>query len=149
MILDALDQLSNAQAITADAVSTNTKDFGNVTPKNDPFSGEPLAIVFTVDVAADFTTGDETYAFEAIVSASANLGTPTVLARRVIAASLLTAGSVHVLTVPPVEATAMLRYFGANYDVGGTTPTITVTAHLVPLKNIDQFKAYAKAYTIS
>lgn len=147
MILDVLTRLSNAQALTATAVSENTIDFGNVTPKNDPFAGTPLALVFCIDVAADFTTGNETYSFEAIASASANLGTPTVLAKRDIVATLLTAGSVHVLTVPP--GADILRYFGANWTLAGTTPTVTVTTHLVPLANVDEFRAYAKGYTIS
>jgi hypothetical protein len=148
MFIDALLLLSDAQAVTADAVSTNTIDCSAVSPARDIGTGEPLEVVFQVDVAADFTTGDETYAFEVISSAAANLGTPTVLARRAIAAALLTAGSIHRLQVPP--GSMVQRYLGANYDVGGTTPTITVTAFVQPsaMAAVEKPKAYNDAITI-
>lgn len=149
MFVDALLLLSDAQAVSADAVSTNTIDLGNVTPKRDIGTGEPMEVVIQIDVAADFTTGDETYAFEVISSAAANLGTPTVLARRVIAASLLTAGSIHRIPVPPGSITQ--RYLGVNYDVGGTTPSVTVTAFLQPssMGSVEKPVSYADAVTIS
>ena len=87
MFIDALLLVSDAQAITADAVSTNTIDLGNPTVKNRIGSGEPMAFAVQIDVAADFTTTDETYAIEVISSAAANLGTPTVLARYTLTAA--------------------------------------------------------------
>jgi hypothetical protein len=149
MFVDAFQLLSDAQAVTADAVSTNTIDNGAVTPARDIGTGEPLEVVIQVDVAADFTTMDETYAFEVIQSAAANLGSPTVLARRAIAASLLTAGSIHRIPVPPGSITQ--RYLGVNYDVGGTTPSITVTAFLQPqsMASVAKPISYAKGYTVS
>lgn len=136
--------LSDAQAITADAASTNVIDFGAVA-RNLPV-GEPLALVITVDVAADFTTGDETYTFIARTSAAAALTSPTDIASRTIAASALTAGSVHVI---PLGSPMSLRYLGAYYDVGGTTPSITVTASIMPLSMVQQYQSYPKGYTIS
>lgn len=147
MILDAQTLLSDAQAVTADAVSTNTIDLGDVTPKRDIGSGEPLALVFTVDVAADATTGDETYQFELIQSANANLTSADVLAAMAVAAASLTAGAQVVLPVPPGVITK--RYIGANYNVGGTTPTITVTASIVPQSFVPKIKSYADGFTIS
>lgn len=147
MILDALTLLSDAQAVTATAFSTNTYDAGNVTPKNDIGPGEALAMLITVDVAADATTGDETYQFDIVTSANANLSSPTVVASRLIGRALLTAGRIIVFPIPMVESP--LRYWGLQYTVGGTTPTITVTAGIVPLSFADQIKIYARGYVIS
>jgi len=147
MILDAQTLLSDAQAVTADAVSTNTVDLGNVTPKRSLGDGEPMCVVVQVDVAADATTGDETYVFEFIQSANANLSSADVLVSRDIARASLTAGSVHVIGIPPKAVTK--QYVGLNYNVGGTTPTITCTSWITSQRDIDTYLSYAKGYTIS
>lgn len=144
-IRDALCLLSDAQAVTADAVSTNSYD--SAAAGNEIGIGEPLALVITVDVAADSTTGDETYVFEFIESAAAALTSPTVLVERAVAAASLTAGAQVVLPLPPDAKSK--RYLGAQYDVGGTTPTITVTAFIAPLSSVQNYKAYADAITIN
>ena len=128
MILDALLLLSDAQAVSADAASTNTIDLGAVNMRIG--SGKPLVVLFAVDVAADITTGDETYVFQVIQSAAANLSSPDVLQLRTIVAADLKAGATQVVGIP--IGTPTKRYLGAFYDVGGTTPTITVTAAVVP-----------------
>lgn len=140
MICDALLVLSDAQAVTADAASTNTIDLGGVNKTIG--DGEPLAILFTIDVGADFTTTDETYEFQLIQSATANLATPDILARRAIsAASLgLAAGSRTSVGIP--MGTPTKRYIGAFYDVGGTTPTMTVTAVIIPSRFIERMVYY-------
>ena len=144
MITDAQCTLSDAQALTATAVSTNSYD--TLLAANDIFIGNPLAVVITVDVAADFTTANETYEFQVVASAVTALTTPTVLASRTILATALTAGSQHVIPVPPLAK--ILRHVGMNYVLGGTTPTITVTAILQPLDMVDMRKYYADAITI-
>lgn len=146
MILDALLVVSDAQAITADAVSTNTIDLGASSPSREIGTGEPMVMLVTVDVAADFTTGDETYAFELIQSANANLSSATILNRRVLTAAQLAAGAIFAIDVP--GGTPSARYLGMNYDVGGTTPTLTVTAALVPKNFVDWIKPYAKNYVV-
>lgn len=146
MICDALLLLSDAQAVTADAVSTNTIDLGASSPSREIGTGEPLVVLITVDVAADITTGDETYAFEVIQSANANLSSPTVVNRRVLTAAQLAAGAIFAMPIPP--GTPSARYLGMNYDVGGTTPTMTVTAQVVPQSFVDQIKPYAKNYVV-
>jgi hypothetical protein len=148
MFLDALLLVSDAQAITADAVSTNTIDLGNPTVKNRIGSGEPMAFLITIDVAADFTTADETYVFEVIQSANANLSSPDIIAQRAILdAAGRAAGARHIIPIPPGYPTK--RYLGLNYNVGGTTPTVTVTAVLMPLSMAEEsVLAYAKGYSI-
>jgi hypothetical protein len=147
MILDAQNMLSDSQAVTADAVSANTIDLANPTEKNEIGAGEPLTAVIAVEVAADFTTGDETYEFQLIQSANADLSSPDVLASRAIVAGSLTAGSIHYLPVPPGSVTK--RYLGLNYNVGGTSPSITVSAFIQPQSMIENRKAYARGYNVS
>lgn len=147
MIIDALGLVSDAQAVTADAVSTNTVDLSNVTPKRRIGDGEVLGFAMVVDVAADSTTGDETYTFEVLEDDAADLGSPTVIASFTIAAGLLTAGSHWFFAIPPGKPT--LRYIGMNYNVGGTSPSITVTTWLTLSSMVDKSYTYAKGYTIS
>ncbi len=154
MLIDQLLLLSDAQAFTATGVSTNTIDLSNVTPKLQIGTGEPMGLMVQIDVAADFTTGDETYSFEAIQSAAAALTTPTILAREAYIATgalistLLVAGYLMYLPIP--MGMPLQRYLGFNLTAGGTTPTITLTSWLTPLRFASVKPAtYAKAYTIS
>lgn len=147
MYLDALLLVSDAQAVTADAYSTNTIDLGNVTPKRQIGTGEPMGFGLSVDVAADFTTGDETYSFLVVQSANADLSSHDVLATYTFTAAQLAAGALWFLPIP--EATPTKRYIGLRYDVGGTTPTITVTAWLTARELFSIAPVhYAKGYAI-
>lgn len=145
MIIDAQCTLSDAQALTATALSTNAYDSGAAA--NDIFVGRPLGLMVTNDVAADFTTGDETYTVQVIGSAAAALTSPTVLASRTYLAADRAVNALIVVPIPPL--TKILRYIGANYVLGGTTPSVTVTAVIQPLDMIDARKYYADAITIS
>ena len=146
MINDAQALLWDATALSSDAASTNTYDSGAA--GNEIGQGEPLALEITVDVAADFTSSNETYQFNVIQSANADLSSPDILISRVILATDLTVGSKHVIPIPAGAKTK--RYLGASFDGGGTTPTVTVTAFLRPLaQGRDGQKHYPKGYTIS
>ena len=75
MMLDKLTMLSEAQAVTVTAFSTNTYDLGVA---RDAGAGENLALTATVDTA--FTAaGAATMEIQVVCSANANLSTPTVL----------------------------------------------------------------------
>ena len=74
MLLDANMQLSNAQAVTATAFSTNTIDVG----AQSPGQRNPLFAVITVDQSAA-AAGAATVSFQVVSSANANLSSPTVL----------------------------------------------------------------------
>lgn len=144
MYVDAQLLFSDAQAVTADAASTNLVDLGVA---RNLFDGEPLVVVLIVDVAADFTTGDETYEFEIQTDDNASFSSATDLIAHAILATALTAGSKHFIPIP--VGAAVERYIRVRYDVGGTTPTITVTAFLAPLSMADKYKAYADNIVIS
>ena len=122
-LVDARLECSSAQALTASADSTNVIDLTGTALQVG--AGRPLYMHFNVTVAADFTTGDETYSFGVATGAATSLG--TVLASRAIVATTLVAGYNFSIAVP---STGVLRYIGAEYVLAGTSPTITVDAYL-------------------
>lgn len=144
MILDAQNLLSDAQAVTADAASTNYIDIGVA---RNLFDGEPMAVVLQVDVAADGTTTDETYEFQIETDDNTSFSSPTDLLVHSIGYAALTAGSTHVLPVP--VGAAVEKYLRLFYNVGGTTPSVTVTAFLQPLSMVQKYKNYADGLVIS
>src|SRR5688572_22993017 len=125
MILDAMLRFSNEQAVTEDARSTNTLDLG-VARKF--FVGQAAVILILIDVGADFTTTDETYEFQLRTDNNTDFSSPTTLYTQAILAASLAAGA-KVILPAPVNA-GVERYLELYYNVGGTTPTITVTAFL-------------------
>ena len=159
MILDAQLQFSDSQAITADAVGENVIDLSLARSIG---QGEPMAVVFIVEVAADQTTGDEDYTFEveyasnAAQSAGRELigrrvyqsGTPAAPAQD---ADLLVAGYSFVIPVPPVTQDEDERYIGIRTDVTGTTPTITFSAYLQPMSMVElgSDPYYSSGYSIT
>ncbi len=144
MILDSQLLLSSAQAVTADAASTNVYDLG--VAARDVAAGEALGIGVFVSVAADGTTTDETYTFIARTSAAAALTSPVDVGQVTVAYATLVAGYKFFI---PLSHPQLLRYVGLYYDVGGTTPTITATAYIMPQSFFQNWKAYADGITIS
>jgi len=145
MILDAQTLMSDSQALTATAYSSNTYDSGAA--DNDISIGEDMCVVMNVEVAADSTNGDETYEFQVVQSANANLSSHDVLCSRTIAAASLSAGSIHILPLPAGSKTK--RYLGVRYVLAGTTPTVTVSASYIPQKFAQVYKNYPDGITIS
>ena len=157
MIIDAQNLFSDAQAVTADAVGTNVIDLSQ---DRSIGNGEPMCVVFTVDVAADQTTGDEDYTFDVEYATNAaqttgrqligrrvfESGTPTAPAQD---ADLLVAGFRFMIPIPHTALSESERFLGIRYDVTGTTPTITVTAHLSPLNMVQAENTYPDGFTIT
>lgn len=138
MILDAQLQFCDSQAVTADAASANVIDLG---VGRRIFKGEPMAVLLLVEVAADGTTGDETYEVEVQTDDNSAFSSAAEVCAMAIPRARLTAGSKHVIPVPP--GVALERYLRLNFDVGGTTPSITVSAFLQPLNMIESYETYA------
>jgi hypothetical protein len=158
MFLDSLGLFSDAQAVTATAVGTNVIDLSQ---DRSIGTGEPMAVMFCVDVAADQTTGDEDYTFDVEYASDAaqttarqligrrifESGTPTAPAQD---ADLLVAGFRFFIPIPPTALSESERYLGIRYVCAGTTPTITVTAALVPLSMCQPaHNVFADGFTIS
>lgn len=144
MIIDSQHLFSDAQAITADAASTNYIDLGVA---RNLFDGEPMAVVLIVDAAADGTTTDETYEFQIETDDNTSFSSPTDLLAHSIGYAALTLASRHILPIP--VGAAVERYLRLYYNVGGTSPSVTVTAFLQPLSMIQKDKHYADNITIS
>lgn len=142
MITDQLLRVSNAQAVTTTAVSTDTVDLGQA---RDIGAGENLYMNFTVGTA--FAGGTSTE-FQVISSASADLSSPTVLGSSgAIATAGLTAGKRLAVRVNPTINGNGQRYFGARYVVSGTNTAGTVTADVV--HGVQDQKSYASGFTVA
>jgi len=141
MYVDKLLKLSDAQALTATADSTNVIDLSN---DRDIGKGQAMAFVVSVGVAADFTTTDETYTFQLETDDNASMTSSTIVAGGAVLATALTAGSVHAFPI----SSSNERYLQGVYTLAGTTPTVTVDTWVAPLCDVDQYVTYADNVTI-
>ena len=143
MITDKLLRVSEDQAVTSTAVSTNTVDLGSA---RDIGEGTPLYMNFALTEA--FANGTSV-TFEVITSAAADLGTPTVIgSSTAIATAALTLGKNIVVRLNPDIAGKGQRYLGARYTVAGTYNAGKVTADIVETIGDGQ-KYYASGFTVS
>ena len=159
MFIDAFNQFSDAQAVAGpvDVVGTNVID---LSVDRSIGNGEPMAVVFVVDVAADQGSGDEDYTFQVEYASNAaqstgrqlmgerrfESGTPAAPAQD---ADLLIAGFKVIIPIPPTKLSESERFMGIRYVTAGTTPSITVTAFLQPMSMIDATNDYADNFTIT
>lgn len=125
MLIDNLLTFASALAITGTGDATNCIDLKAAGLLG---SGKPMQVVIKVDVAADGTTADETYAFSVVTDDNAALTSDTTIATKAIAFAALTVGSLHTIDIP--ENVSTERYLGLVATLAGTTPTITYTAWL-------------------
>lgn len=158
MFLDAQLEFSDAQAVTSSAVGTNVID---LSADRSIGNGEPLGVLFVVDVAADQTSSDEDYTFDLEYASNAGQSTGRqLIGRRVFEsgtpdapaqnADLLVVGFQFVIVLPPTRLSESEQYLGIRYVTAGSSPTITMTAHLAPLSMIDQdLISYADGFTIT
>ena len=143
MITDKLLRVSEDQALTTTAVSTNTID---LSVARDMGEGTTLYMNFAVTEALANGTS---VTFEVITSASANLGTPTVIgSSAAIVTASLTLGKNIVVTLNPDIAGKGQRYLGARYTIAGTFNAGKVTADIVETIGDGQ-KYYASGFTVA
>lgn len=142
--MDDLNQYCDAQALTATAASEDVIDHG---ADRDLGIGEPLVVEVVLDVAADNTTMDETYSFVLQTDDNESFSSATQVGGSVTITAGDAAGTRYFLNVPP--DTVFERYSRLNFTLGGTTPTVTVTANLLPLRNLHNDSVKADNITIS
>jgi len=151
MIIDNFLRFSNAQAITADAESTNVIDFKQTAP--DIGTGENLyCVVMNTTALADTTDSDAQVVVNLVSDAAANLGSSPyeesiTVGTWAMATSALAAGTVNIVRLPPGFPVG--RYVGIQYDVT-TTGSITAgnfTAFLT--KDIQKWVAKPNATNAS
>ena len=133
MIIDYNLQFSDAQALTVDAASTNIIDLGS---DRDIGVGEEMKVALNFDVAMGGTSPTLSVLVQTDDNASFSSAT-TVLTSRSIAAAAI--GDTLVLGLPDTNE----RYVRLYYDVGGTSPTMTVSASVV--KDAQQWSSYPNA----
>ena len=143
MITDKLLRVSEDQALTTTAVSTNTID---LSVARDVGEGTPLYMNFAVTEALANGTSVK---FEVISSAAANLGSPTVIGSTdAILTAALTLGKNVVVRINPDIAGKGQRYLGARYTIAGTFNAGKVTADVVETIG-DGRKYYASGFTVA
>lgn len=142
-IIDAQLLLSENQAVTgaATTAATNVIDLGKTGRRIG--DGESMAIQVTVDVAAGGTS--PTCAFVLFMD-DTDGATTSRWTSQAHAAAALTAGARFIIPVPQGVAG---RYLGLKYTLGGTSPTITVTAALVTDDGLQNEVLYPSGYTVS
>lgn len=148
MFLDALQIFSDAQALTATAVSTNVIPLGPGTERYIG-TGEPMGVFITIDVAPDETTGDETYTVTLQSDSADTFGSAATVIGPYTIPRTADAGAQFFIPIPPNVATE--AYLRLNYTLGGTTPSVTLSAYLVPASLVPSPATilYPDAITIS
>lgn len=146
MYIDAQQQYSVAQALSATAVSTNAIDHS----QNRRLGiGEPLVILITVGVALAGTT--PTFQVQLQADTTSAFGAPVVVAQTIAFAPANAAqvglGGKIVLPIP--ADVNLTRWSRLNYVLGGTTPTITVTAELTLASAVQNEVYYPAGATVS
>jgi len=148
MFIDALLRVCNAQAFTAVAVSTDSIDLGNVTPRREIAVGEPMGFGLSVGVAASSTT----VLVEIIQATDGPLTAGiVVLSQRTFLAADLPVGAAVFMPLPQGVAVAgPLRFLGLRVTPVGGAATVTLTAFLTA-HNLFSIaaRAYAKAFNVN
>lgn len=142
MYLDAFLRVSNAQAFGAAAVSTNSIDLDNVTPKRQIGTGEPMG--FGVAVT---TAGTVAATLMEVISATDAALTAGILVHSTLNVPLAqtVVGALFFLPIP--QGTPTQRFVGVRLTTAGGTISATawLTAHdLFSIAN--QF--YARNYVV-
>lgn len=144
MITDKLLRVSEDQAVTATAVSTNTVDLSQA---RDIGEGENLFMNFALTEA--FATGTST-TFDAIIADDAALTTnvEVIGSSGAVATAGLTLGKNIAVRLNPQIGLKGRRYFGARYTVAGSSNTTgKVTADVVHGIQ-DSKKFYASGFSV-
>lgn len=141
MRIDAQLAFATALAITATGDATNVIDLGVARGLAD---GRPLSVFINVDVAADSTTGNETYQFSVTTDDNAALTSDTTIATATILAAALAINTLHEIPLP--QLSTIEQFLGLVATLGGTTPTITYTAWLGESGSLPSTKTYPNGY---
>lgn len=122
MIIDSLTQVSSSQALTATAASTDVIDLGS---DRDIGPGKPMWLVVASEVAPGGTSPTIVISVETDDNSSFSSAT-TIYTHPSIAGAAFAAGTKVVIPFPWANE----RYVRAQYTLGGTSPTFTVSAFL-------------------
>lgn len=137
--LDINDQVMIDQVVTVDVVSDKCINLGEAGIDKTVNTAMCYMIVPKVDAGGDVVA--TSYKFDAVEDTVATLGSATVLSSVTVAGSLIKNGEPIVLPLPKGSMTK--KYQGMSIDVtGGTNPTCTFDAFLVPMHEVESKKSY-------
>ena len=122
MYIDSRLEFSDAQALTATAASTNVVDLSS---DRDIGPGRSMWVVISLDVAADDADANETYVADLETDSTSAFSSATTIASVTIARGTA-AGTKFVIGMPFANE----QWLRLNYTLGGTTPTVTLSAWL-------------------
>lgn len=146
MILDAFNEFSDAQAVTATAISTNVIDLYSDNTLRDIGTGEEVYLVFSIPTT--FTAAGAATLTAALVSDStANLATsPTthVTLLNAVPVASLVAGTQYSVRLPAGDYE---RYLGVQYTVA-TGPMTAGAIDAFLSKDVQRWRSYANASDI-
>ncbi len=146
MITDKYLRFSENQAITGTDVAST--DIVDLTVARDIGEGENLFICITVGAAAFAGGTSIDFILKGSTDTTIAAGDPTIVSTGAIVTASLTAGSQHIMRIPPLLASLGYRYIGMFYDVTGTMTAGTVTVDVV--KDIqDGKKFYASGFSVT
>lgn len=135
---DKNDMVMIDQVVTVDVVSDKCVDLGAAGVDKTVNTPMCYEIIPKVDAGGDVVA--TSYKFSAIEDDAATLATPLVLSSITVAGSVIKNGVPIVLPLP--KGCMTLRYQGIDVDVtGGTNPTVTFDAYLVPMDGVQATKA--------
>lgn len=150
MITDASLQVSNAQAVTTTAVSTDKINFG--LPTRDMAPGEELYALFSVDTTVT-AAGSATVTFQILTSAASDLSSPTVISSTdAIGKAELTAGrgliSLHLNKTILAAQKLGQQYLGVQYVVANGPLTAGAFSCLFADSDVTDGKYYASGFSV-
>ncbi len=145
-------RLATAQAFSASGASTDYHDIS----KSRSLAGEPLAMVFTVTTAADYTTTDEAYTFSLQCDDNTGFSSPVTLVSRLFSlannnppGTFLKAGAQVSLPIPPGLLEGRTEQYVRGYlTLGGTTPSVSVNIDIMPQSMVAKPALYASGFSI-
>lgn len=138
MITDKLLQVSEAQAVTATAVSEDVVD---LSVARDIGAGEDVYFHFTVDETVT-AAGAATVDLQVVVSDAEAMTSPVVVAcSGSVPKAELVAGKRYVLCISPMIGSVGKRYLAARYVVG-TGPLTAGKFSAVCVKDAQDYKVY-------
>lgn len=138
MILDQNLVLSDGQAITATAASTNIID---LSVARDVGPGYELPLLIQVGEAFNNLTS---LTIDVQTDDNSSFSSPTSLASQVIPLAALTVGAKSAIQCIPVGTE---RYLRVNYTVTGTAPTTGKVTAAIVVGDVPNWKPYASGLT--
>lgn len=128
MQIDNQSFYSDNQLLVVSAVSTNIIDHG--TGAINTGLGTFFDVYLSLDEAADAGTADETYIVELQTSSNEAFTSPITIGAPLTIDRGSAAGTQYAIPLP--NQAGMKRYSRLSYTLGGTTPSLRVTAFLTP-----------------